>query len=144
MAKSNYFQDMENRYQTEEWINVVSPQDIQKSAVKRIFREMVNGAYDYEKTGKYFLDGRFVENLIVASGYKLEYYTLLNNAVQQYKLSVPLYPNIGAHQSHIQNLNYIYYILNSKLIEVRNSLNISPLIDISPILYRVRNDINNE
>ena len=33
MAKSNYFQDMENRYQTEEWINVVSPQDIQKSAV---------------------------------------------------------------------------------------------------------------
>ena len=110
MAKQNYFQDMEQRYQGNEnaWINVITPQDIQKSAVKRIFREMVNGAYDYEKYGNYFLDSRFLENLIVAANNKLEYYTLLNNAVSMYRGYYPMYPNIGAHFSHLQNLYYIY------------------------------------
>ena len=42
MAKINYFQDMEQRYQSngnESWLNLIKPADIQKSAVKRIFRE---------------------------------------------------------------------------------------------------------
>lgn len=144
MAKTNYFQDMENRYQCEDWLNMISPQEIQKSAVKRIFREMVNGGYDYEKYGKYFTDTRFVENLIIAAGSKLEYYTLINNAVSTYRLSFPAYTNIGPHLSHIQNLNYIYNVLYNKLVEVRNTYNISVLVEISPILGRLRNEINNE
>lgn len=144
MAKTNYFQDMENRYQCEDWLNMISPQEIQKSAVKRIFREMVNGGYDYEKYGKYFTDTRFVENLIIAAGSKMEYYTLINNAVSMYRLSFPAYTNIGPHLSHIQNLNYIYNVLYNKLVEVRNTYNISVLVEISPILGRCRNDINNE
>ena len=146
MAKLNYFQDMEQRYQGNEnaWINVITPQDIQKSAVKRIFREMVNGGYDYEKYGQYFLDARFLENLIVAANNKLEYYTLLNNAVSMYRGVYPMYPNIGAHSTHIQNLCYIYSMVYYKLLEVKSSLNISPLIEISPVLYPYRLDINNE
>lgn len=146
MAKINYFQDMENRYQgnEESWINVISPQDIQKSAIKRIFREMVNGGIDYEVQGKYFLDARFLENLIIAANNKVEYYTLLNNSVSMYRVSYPMYPNIGAHFTHLQNLNYIYSVLYYKLLEVKNSINIAPLVEISPMLFPYRNDINNE
>ena len=145
MAKSNYFQDMKNKYQgNEEWINLISAQDIQKSAVKRIFKEMVNGAYDYGKDGQYFLDSRFLENLIVAAGAKLEYYTLLSNAVNMFKEYSPTYPNLGAHITHIQNLQYIYYTIYYKLENVKYAYNVSPLIDISPATYSYRNDINNE
>ena len=145
MAKNNYFQDMQNRYQDDDnWLNAITPQDIQKSATKRIFREMVNGGYDYEKVGKYFLDFRFLENLIIASSYKVEYYTLLNNAIAMYRTQVPLYPNIGAHFTHICNLCNIYMVIYNKLVEVKNTMNIAPLIEITPILYQYRNDINNE
>lgn len=146
MAKSNYFQDMENRYQGNEegWMNLITPQNIQKDAVKRIFKEMVNGAYDYEKCGQYFMDSRFLENLIVAALSKSEYYTLLSNAVNVYRGYYPIYPNIGAHFTHIQNLCYIYNVLYNKLLEVRNTYNIAALVEISPLTYTYRNDINNE
>lgn len=146
MAKNNYFQDMENRYQGNEegWINLITPQNIQRDAVRRIFKEMVNGGYDYEKYGQYFTDSRFLENLIVAAGTKLEYYTLLSNAVSMFRGYSPAYPNIGAHLTHIQNLNYIYNILYNKLLEVRNTYNIAALVEISPLTFSYRNDINNE
>ena len=145
MAKLNYFQDMKNRYQgNENWINLVSAQDIQKAAVKRIFKEMVNGAYDYGKEGQYFLDSRFLENLIVAAGTKLEYYTLLSNAVNVYREYCPTYPNLGAHFTHIQNLQYIYYTIYNRLENVKYSYNVASLVDISPSTYNYRNDINNE
>jgi hypothetical protein len=145
MARSNYFQDMKNRYQgNENWINMISAQDIQKSAVKRIFKEMVNGSYDYGKEGQYFLDSRFLENLIVAAGAKLEYYTLLSNAVNLFKEYQPGFPNLGAHITHIQNLWYIYNTIYNKLDAARITYNTSPLVDISRATYNFRNDINNE
>ena len=147
MPKTNYFQDMEQRYQNagnESWLNLITPQDIQKSAIKRIFREMVNGGYDYEKFGRYFLDYRFLENLIIAANNKLEYYTLLNNAISVYRAGYPMFPNIGYHASHIQNLFYIYNTIYNKLIEVKGSSNIAPLVEIAPVLCHYRIDINNE
>ena len=146
MARLNYFQDMENRYSGNEdiWINVITSQDIQKSASKRIFKEMVNGGIDYEKYGQYFLDSRFLENVIVAANNKLEYYTLLYNAVLMYKSYYPMYPNIGANFTHIQNLCFIYNTIYTRLLEVKMQTNISPLIEICPILYHYRLDINNE
>lgn len=146
MAKNNYFQDMEQRYQGNEeaWINLVTPQNIQRDAIKRIFKEMVNGGYDYEKYGRYFLDSRFLENLIVAAGTKLEYYTLLSNAVSMFRGYSPTYPNIGAHLTHVQNLNYIYSVLYNKLLEVRSTYNIAALVEVSPLTYSYRTDINNE
>jgi hypothetical protein len=105
---------------------------------------MVNGAYDYEKYGKYFLDARFIENLIIAAENRLGYYTLINNAVSMYRGYFPTFPNIGAHFTHVQNLCYIYSIIYSRLIEVRETFNISALVEISPLTYAYRNDINNE
>lgn len=104
----------------------------------------MNGGYDYEKYGKYFMDSRFIENLIVAASNKFEYYALLSNAVSMYRYSYPTYPNIGAHFTHVQNLCEIYSVLYYKLLEVRNTYNISALVEIVPILSRIRNDINNE
>ena len=146
MAKSNYFQDMEQKYQGNEgvWINLITPQNIQRDAVKRIFKEMVNGGYNYENCGQYFLDSRFIENLIVAAGTKLEYYTLLSNAVNMFRGYSPSYPNIGAHLSHVQNLSYIYNVIYNTLVEVRNTHNIAPLVEVFRLTYSYRNDINNE
>ena len=53
----------------------------------------------------------FIENLIVAAGTKLEYYTLLSNAVNMFRGYSPAYPNIGAHLTHVQNLCYIYNVI---------------------------------
>jgi hypothetical protein len=145
MAKTNYFQDMTNKYQgNEDWVNMITGQEIQKSAVKRIFKEMINGAYDYGKYGHYFLDAKFLDNLMVAATSKLEYYTLLSNAIIMYRDYDANYPNIGFHFTHVQNLRYIYYTLYSVLDNVKDTYNVSALLDITSYLYNYRNDINNE
>lgn len=145
MAKNNYFKDMEQRYNNngDNWIAGQTPQDIQKSARKRIFREMVNGAYDYEKVGKYFLDPKILENITLAASNEIDTYTLLYNAVGYYRQACPGYPNIGLELSHITNMLYIYSVIYNKLVQLKGTQNIAVLIDIAPMLYPYRNDINN-
>ena len=145
MAKTNYFQDMTNKYQgNEDWVNMITGQEIQRSAIKRIFKEMINGAYDYGKYGHYFLDAKFLDNLMVAAASKLEYYTLLSNATIMYRDYNPNYPNLGFHFTHIQNLRYVYFVLYSALENVKDTYNVAALLDITPNVYNYRNDINNE
>lgn len=145
MAKNNYFQDMEQRYNNngDSWIVGQTPQDIQKSARKRIFREMVNGIYDYEKVGKYFLDPKILENITLAASNEMQTYTLLYNAVGYYRQAFPSYPNIGLELSHITNMLYIYTVIYNKLVQLKGTQNIAVLIDVAPMLYPYRNDINN-
>lgn len=145
MARTNYFQDMENRYNNNEenWIVSQTPQDIQKSARKRIFREMVNGGYDYEKYGKYFLNPKILENITVAASNEMATYALLYNAVGYYRQVYPNYPNIGIEFTHINNMYYIYSVIYNKLIALKNTENIGILVDIPALLYPYRNDINN-
>lgn len=140
MAKSNYIQNMVNQY-GETWIVTVRPEDIQRSS-KRIFKDMVYGNIDYEKYGKYFLDSKFLDNLIIACKNELETNTIYFNAVSFYKGYYPNIPNIGVHLTHLNTLCFIYSNILSKLNTVKQTNNIGYLADTSAILYSHRNHLN--
>ena len=100
--RSNFITNMMKQF-GENWIVALKPEDIQRSG-KRIFKEMVRGNYDYQKIGNYFLDGKFLDNLIIAASNELEINTLYLNAVSFYRDSFPQIPNIGVHVNHLQSI----------------------------------------
>lgn len=140
MAKPNYITNMVKQY-GENWIVALKPEDIQKSG-KRIFKEMVKGNFNYEEVGNYFLDAKFLDNLIIACSNELQVNTLYFTALQFY---MQYYPNIQdgqAELSHLQSLCYIYSVILNKLNSVKQTHNIGWLADTSAILFSYRNHLN--
>ena len=139
-GKNNYITNMIKQF-GENWIVALKPEDIQRSG-KRIFKEMVKGQYDYEQVGQYFLDGKFLDNLIIAASNELEINTLYFNAVSFYGQNYPQVPNIAVHQNHLNTLCYIYNMIYMRLNTVKETGNIGCLHDISAFLYSYRNHLN--
>lgn len=140
MARKNYIQNMIAQY-GENWIVALKPEDIQRSA-KRIFREMIRGQIDYQKEGKYFLDLKFTDNLIIAADNELEINTLYYNSVFIYRQYYPNDPLAGIQLTHLQALCYIYKIIHDKLSCVKQTANIGWLSDVSSVLFNYRNHLN--
>lgn len=138
--KFNYVDSMVKLY-GEDWIVAVRPEDIQKSA-RRIVKDMVKGNIDYEKYGKYFLDPKFMENLLIAISNELETNSLYYNAVAFYMGAFPQIPNIQAQLNHLECVCYIYNILMQKLTAVKESNNIGYLVDVPAMLGKYRNHLN--
>lgn len=138
--KNNYITNMIRQF-GENWIVALKPEDIQRSG-KRIFKEIVKGQYDYEQTGKYFLDGKFLDNLIIAASNELEINTLYYNAITFYMQYNPQIPNISVQQTHLQILCYIYNMIYTRLCTVKETGNIGCMHDISAFLYSYRNHLN--
>ena len=140
MAKLNYIQNMIKTF-GENWIVALKPEDIQRAG-KRIFKEMVKNQINYEEVGTYFLDAKFLDNLIIAASNELESNTLYYNAVTFYARYVPATPNINVAVNHLQALCYIYNIILTKLQTVKYTSNIGCLADTSALLYSYRNHLN--
>lgn len=140
MAKTNYIQNMIRQY-GENWIVALRPEDIQRSG-KRIFKEMVKNQIDYQSEGNYFLDGKFLDNLIISATNELEINTLYFNAVSFYQQYNPNVPNISVQVTHLQVLCYIYSVIYNKLSTVKSTGNIGYLADTSALLYNYRNHLN--
>ena len=140
MGRSNYINEMVKRF-GDYWIVALKPEDIQRSG-KRIFKEMVRGNIDYETEGNYFLDPKFLENLIISCNNELEINTLYYNAVSFYQQYNPGVPNIGPQISHLQIVCYIYSALLNKLNMVKQYQTIGYLADTSALLYSYRNHLN--
>lgn len=136
----NYIKQMINRF-GENWIVGLRPEDIQRNT-KRIIREMVTGKIDYQEVGSYFLDPKFLDNLIIAVNNELEINTLYYNAVSFYRQYYPDIPNIGIHENHLNALCYVYYVISSKFTCLKQSGNIGYLADTSAILFNYRNHLN--
>ena len=62
-----------------DWIAALRPEDIQRQA-KRIVRDMVRGSIKYEEVGMYFLDMKFLENLIIGIKNELDINIMNYNA----------------------------------------------------------------
>ena len=139
MAKSNYFQDQEKRYGGENWIQMLRPEDIQYGA-KRLFKEMIRGNIDYQTYGKYFLDPKFIDNLIINAENELSVNTLYYNALDFYSKYYPT-PEANVQKQHLQSLCFIYGTIRSKLVDVRHSGNIGYLVDTSALLYSHKNHL---
>ena len=136
----NYISNMKSQY-GENWIVALKPDDIQRNA-KRIFRDMIKGSINYEEDGVYFLDGKFLENLIIAASNELEINTLYLNVVSFYFNYYPNIPNISTQINHLQSVCYCYNILLDKLNNVKYTQNIGILYDTAALLGRYRNHMN--
>lgn len=139
MAKTNYIQNMV-KTNGENWIVTVTPDDIQRNS-KRIFKEIVKGFIDYQEVGHYFLDPKFLDNLIISCQNELEINTLYCNAVAFFQKYNPGYPNITVQLNHLQALCYIYSVLLNKLLTVKNSNNFSCLVDTCALLCNYKNHL---
>ena len=71
MAKNNSYIQMMMNQNGDEWILALRPEDIQRST-RRIVKDMVRGTIDYQTQGKFFLDPKFMENLIIGVSNELE------------------------------------------------------------------------
>lgn len=134
---SNYFTSMIKHYGTEDFIPLLRPEDIQRSAKERIFREMVKGKIDYAVYGNYFLDGKFLDNLIVACDNELT-----NNAVVAQSLVVfdnlnPGHIEIIHNRTRYGYLVNIYSVLLDRLKTVQITGNPGVLTDIQYVLNSI-------
>jgi hypothetical protein len=141
-SKANsYIRSMCERF-GDDWIVAVKPEDIQRSG-KRIVKDMVRGVIDYETYGRYFLDPKFLENLIIAVSNELDINTLYLNAVTFYiNNSGVMVPNSGIYITHLQSIYYVYNTILNKLLQVRMEQNIGCLADTTVLLYEYRNHLN--
>ena len=140
MARTNFIQNMMKQY-GENWIVALKPDDIQRFG-KRIFKEMVKNQIDYQKEGNYFLDGKFLDNLIISARNELEVNTLYCNALTFYMQYNTIEPMVSVKLTHLQSLCYIYKVILDKLNMVKNTSNIGWLADTSALLYNYRNHLN--
>lgn len=136
---TNYISNMIQQ-RGENWVSTVRPEDIQNSG-KRIIKEMVKGSYDYQDLGIYFLDTKFLSNLMIFVDNELQYNTYLYSAVGFYSQYYSD-PNSGFYISKISAIHYIYSVIQERLKTLQATENISCLLDICPMLYNYRNYLN--
>jgi len=138
-AKNNYFKQNIDKF-GEQFVSLVTPEQIQ-GQVKRIIKELVKGEIEFEKYGKYFLDLKLIDNLIIGIRSELDDYSLYSAAVTFYRMHYPNTPNITIRENHLQTLCYIYQVILHKLELVRETQNIGYLSDTSALLYNYRNHL---
>lgn len=124
----------------ENWIVALKPDDIQRSG-KRIIKEMIKGYFNYEEVGFYFLDAKFLDNLIIACSNELEVNTLYFNAVSLYMQTYPAIPLASVQYKHLQILTYVYNVILQKLQLLKQTGNIGCLYDISGLLGSYKNHL---
>ena len=138
--ENNFFSNMKKKYDgVPNFVWYLKPEQIQKSAKDRIFREMIRGQISYDDNGQYFQDSKFLENLIIAAQDELINNSTIRDALVYYDSSLPGNQNVITLRARYENLVYIYNVLYNKLMNVKMSGNVGCLIDIQNILGAYRN-----
>ena len=136
----SYFGAMKRKFQdVPNFIWYLKPEQIQKSAKERIFREMVRGSIDYSENGQYYQDTKFLENLIIAAQDELINNTIIRDSLRYYSYSFPGQTEVSKLLARYENLVYIMSILLNKLNETKFTGDIGPLTQIQYILASYRN-----
>ena len=138
----NYFDSMERRYQdAPNFVIYLKPEQIQRSAKERIFREMVKGNVDYSEHGRYFQDEKFLENVLTAARDELSNNITIRNALVFQDTHMPGIESVIALRARYEILCYVFNILVSKLEMVKLTDDIGHLVDIPYILSGYRNQL---
>jgi len=133
--QNNYFTMMLNKYNgNENFIVALKPEQIQRSAKERIFREMIRGQIDYTKYGKYFADTKFLENLIIAADNELTNNSVVSTALQFYDLNYPGDVNIRYNVARYNNLTIIYNAILYRLMMIKQTGDIGWLTDLQHVV----------
>ena len=136
--RENYF-EMNLRDHDENFINTRSPQDLQRDAKKRIFKDMIYGNIDYELYGSYFTNPNFIEALITVAGVEEQKHTVTSMALDQYYAATS---NPVAFSLCIQHKNCAYVLgcIRYDLEQLKNNnYDISPLTQLQIQLASVAN-----
>ena len=144
MAKNNQKNFITQQLQQqngEYWVAHINPDIIQRNA-KRIVKEMISNKFNYEQVGNYFLEPKFLDNLIEGIKSELEINTLYFYAVMNYKNICPQYPHISIHINHLDAICKVYKIILDKLYMVQRYQNIGYLSDVSAYLQQYKNYFN--
>lgn len=142
-GRTNYF-EMNIQKKGEDFLDSKSIDEIQRDAKKRIFQDMAFGNIDYEKYGRYFMEPRFLEQLIVTARDEMENHRVKYTALKEFDNAHPgdiRVVTICAVESRLVcAYETIYYYLKT----VRDSgYNISCLTDLVAQIYQYRQDIVN-
>lgn len=137
--KNNYFKQNITKY-GETFISLVTPDQIQGQA-RRIVKELVRGEIEFEKYGQFFLDMKFLDNLIIGIRNEVDDYSLYYTAVNFFRQYYPNTPNITVRENHLAALCYIYNVVLTRLEAVKINMDIGCLADISALLYNYRSHI---
>ena len=136
----SYFGTMKRKFQdVPNFVWYLKPEQIQKSAKERIFREMVRGNIDYSENGQYFQDTKFLENLIIAAQDELINNTIIRDSLRHYNYYFPGQVEVMKLLARYENLVYVMNVIYSKLNETKYTDNIGPLTNIQYILGSYRN-----
>jgi hypothetical protein len=137
----NYFQQTISRYNSQQFVQFLKPEQIQRAAKERLFREMVRGQIDYGKYGQYFLDPKFLENLIIAADNELKNNNVCSLALSYYDCSFPGNQDVIYNKSRFVNLCIIYNNILQRLMTVKATGNVGVMTDIPYVLSSYRNVI---
>lgn len=137
-AYTNYFDFNIRKFNRNDFIVLMKPEQIQRDAKNRIFREMIQGYVDYEKYGSYYLDSKFLENIIISAENELMNSNIIANALKLYDISNPGNSLVIMNKNKYEQLSYVYNVLYAKLSMVKSNQDISFLIDIQYILRDYR------
>ena len=133
MARMNYLQMMEKNY-GDNWTVMQTPENIQRSS-KRIIKEMAKGQIDYAKQGKYFLDMKFMENLIIGLSNELEINTLNLVSCRFFYQHNPQFAVMGQHIAHLEALDSEFRIVLERLSYVKNTGEVGWLVDLPGLMF---------
>ena len=130
--QNNYFTTMIQRYNGNvDFILFLKPEQIQKSAKERIFREMARGQIDYGQYGIYFQNGKFLENLIVAANDEMINSQIIANALGFYDMTFPGDLNVIRVMTKQNMLVKMYTCIYSRLLDVKATGNVGCLTNIA-------------
>lgn len=135
----NYFETNKKKYNLDNFMVVMKPEQIQRDAKNRIFREMVQGKIDYEKFGNYYLDSKFLENLIISTNNELMNSITIARSLELYDSMYPGDRLVILNKNRYNSLVFIYETIYNRLCLVKESQNISSLVDIQYVLSNFRN-----
>ena len=135
MKQNNYFTMMISRYNgIENFVPFLKPEYIQKTAKERIFREMAKGQIDYSQFGQYYLDNKFLENLIVAANDELVNTDIICRALLLQDIMYPGDLNVVRVRTRQEALKFVYYTIYTRLYSVKMTGDIGYLTDIQYVL----------
>lgn len=139
---NSYFTSMKKKFpDAPNFVVYLKPDQIQRSARERIFREMVKGQIDYSEYGQYFMDQKFLDNLIIAAEFELNNNSIDRVALEYYDLNCFGCNKIDvkSRRARKESLCFVYSIILNRLYTVKMTSNIGPLTNIQYELSAYRN-----
>lgn len=137
---TSYFGSMKRKYQdATNFIWYLKPEQIQKAAKERIFKEMIRGQIDYGENGQYFQDPKFLDNLIIAARDELVNNTTIRDALRFTDMNIPGQANVIINLSRFEGLSVVYNEIYNRLVSLRFTGDVGQLADLQYKMGNYRN-----